>query len=63
MEKHMTTTVESLWTVDDVATYLRIPKKTLYYWRYRNYGPPSRRFGKYLRYDPGDVVAWARQHN
>ncbi|SNR79850.1 transcriptional regulator, AlpA family [Haloechinothrix alba] len=47
-----------LWTVEDVAEYLGIPVNTLYDWRTRNYGPPARRVGKYLRYRAEDVVAW-----
>lgn len=47
-----------LWTTDDVATYLRVPKKTLYEWRVKSYGPEGRRVGKYVRYDPEVVRAW-----
>lgn len=47
-----------LWTVEDVAAYLRIPPKTLYEWRLKRYGPEGRKVGKYLRYDPQDVRAW-----
>jgi len=50
--------MERLWTVDDVANYLGVPVKTLYQWRHRGYGPPSRRVGRYLRYRPDDVIAW-----
>jgi predicted DNA-binding transcriptional regulator AlpA len=48
-----------LWTVQDVAAYLRVPAKTIYTWRGKGYGPPARRMGKHLRYRPVDVVAWA----
>ena len=47
-----------LWTVEDVAAYLRVPPKTLYEWRMKKYGPEGRRVGKYLRYDPETVRAW-----
>lgn len=47
-----------LWTVDDVAEYLGVPKKTLYRWRTEGYGPAGRRIGKHLRYRSADVVAW-----
>jgi hypothetical protein len=31
---------------------------TLYQWRYHRYGPPGRRVGRYVRYDPEQVRAW-----
>jgi len=49
---------DPLWTVEDVAAYLRVPPKTLYEWRTKKYGPEGRRVGKYLRYDPEKVRAW-----
>jgi excisionase family DNA binding protein len=50
--------IEDTWTVDDVSKYLKVPKQTLYQWRTRGYGPEGHRVGKYIRYDPADVVAW-----
>ncbi|GAB3705975.1 hypothetical protein GCM10027598_07780 [Amycolatopsis oliviviridis] len=47
-----------LWTVDDVAAYLKVPVKTLYDWRTRDYGPKGKRVGKYLRYKAEEVIAW-----
>jgi predicted DNA-binding transcriptional regulator AlpA len=47
-----------LWTVEDVSTYLGVPVKTLYQWRYHGYGPNARRVGRYIRYLPADVVTW-----
>jgi excisionase family DNA binding protein len=49
-----------LWSVDDVAAYLRVPVETLYQWRKRRYGPPAARVGRHLRYDPAAVQAWFR---
>jgi hypothetical protein len=52
---------EALWTVDEVATYLRLPSaETLYTWRKRKYGPAAARVGRYLRYDPAEVRAWLK---
>ncbi|GAB3479401.1 helix-turn-helix transcriptional regulator [Amycolatopsis cihanbeyliensis] len=51
----------TLWTVDDVATYLGVPKNTLYQWRTKGYGPTGRRIGKHIRYRPQDVDAWVEQ--
>lgn len=49
---------ERLWTVDDVAAYLGVPKQTLYQWRTRHYGPAGCRIGKHVRYNPDDVKSW-----
>jgi DNA-binding transcriptional MerR regulator len=50
--------VVPLWTIDDVAAYLRVPLETVRAWRKRRTGPPARRCGKYLRFDPERVRAW-----
>ncbi|MDG4774077.1 helix-turn-helix domain-containing protein [Solwaraspora sp. WMMD792] len=53
-----TPTIEPLWTVQEVSTYLRVPQSTLYQWRYLRTGPRASRVGRHLRYDPADVRAW-----
>lgn len=50
--------MEPLWTVDDVAAYLRVPVKTLYQWKWQGEGPPVGKVGRALRYDPAEVRAW-----
>lgn len=50
--------MSKLWSIKEVADFLQVPVNTLYQWRTRNYGPPGRRVGKYVRYVPDDVVAW-----
>ena len=50
--------IAPLWTVNDVAEFLRVPVQTLYSWRTAGSGPPARRVGKYLRYRPNDVMRW-----
>lgn len=49
---------ERLWGAEDVAAFLGVPLRTVYQWRYTRYGPPGRRVGRYLRYDPAEVRAW-----
>lgn len=51
--------IDRLWTVDDVSTYLGVPVKTLYQWKWRGEGPPVRKIGRHLRYDPRAVQEWA----
>lgn len=50
--------IECLWTVEETALFLRVPKATLYQWRYLGIGPKAGRVGRHLRYDPAEVVAW-----
>lgn len=53
--------IESLWTVEEVAEFLRLPSvATLYRWRTMGTGPAAFRVGRYLRYDPETVRAWLR---
>lgn len=49
---------ESLWSVDQVAEFLNVPKWTVYAWASRAQGPRSYRIGRYRRYRPEDVRAW-----
>jgi len=49
---------DRLWTVDDVAEYLGVPRGTLYQWSSRGLGPTPRKVGRHLRYRPEDVEAW-----
>lgn len=53
--------IAPLWTVRDVAEFLRVPVQTLYSWRSTGYGPKARRIGKHLRYRPDDVMTWLDQ--
>lgn len=47
-----------LWTIDEVATYLGVPKQTVYTWRQTSYGPKGIRVGKHLRYRSTTVMQW-----
>jgi excisionase family DNA binding protein len=49
---------EPVWTADQVAAYLKVPKATLYRWRSDGSGPPARRVGRHLRYKSNEVVEW-----
>jgi hypothetical protein len=57
----MKLSIECLWTVEETAQFLRVPKATLYQWRYLGIGPRAARVGRWLRYHPDDVIAWFRQ--
>ena len=47
-----------LWTIDEVANYLGVPKQTVYCWRTSGYGPTGFRVGKHLRWRASTVIAW-----
>ena len=49
---------ERLWGIEDVAAFLAVPVETIRAWRKRNYGPPARKVGKHLRWDPARVREW-----
>ncbi|SDJ00515.1 DNA binding domain-containing protein, excisionase family [Actinokineospora alba] len=51
--------IDRLWTIEDVADYLRVPVETVRAWRKNGSGPPARKLGKHLRYDPAAVRRWA----
>ena len=54
---------EPLWTPTDVAAYLSVPVQTLYQWRRKRTGPPCRRVGRHLRYEPNAVRTWFAELN
>ena len=47
-------------TPDELAARLRVPKATLYQWRYRGEGPRAIKVGRHLRYRLADVERWER---
>ena len=49
---------DELLTPDEVAVYLRIPKSTLYAWRYHGEGPKAVRVGRHLRYPASELRKW-----
>lgn len=49
---------DRLWTLDEVATFLGVPKSSLYQMNWKGTGPRSYKVGRHRRYDPGDVREW-----
>lgn len=49
---------QELWDIDQVATYLGVPKQTIYGWRTTGYGPRGFRVGKHLRWHAATVIQW-----
>jgi excisionase family DNA binding protein len=52
---------QQFMTPDEVATLLRVPKGTLYGWRYKGIGPPASRVGRHLRYRREAVERWMHE--
>ena len=51
---------EKILTIHDVATFLRIPKSSVYK-LVREGGLPAFKVGKYLRFVAGEVQDWTEQ--
>ena len=50
-----------LVTLEDLAEYLGIPKRTIYAWRYRGIGPVGLKLGGHVRYRKSDVEEWLNE--
>src|SRR5262245_17900932 len=48
---------QKLWTVVEIAEYLRVEPRTVYVW-VREKGMPARKAGDELRFDPDEVERW-----
>ena len=57
-QHHAAAEASELWTIDEVADYLGVPKQTVYCWRTSGYGPAGFRVGKHLRWRASTVIAW-----
>lgn len=51
---------DRLLSAEDLASFLDVPIKTLYAWRYRGEGPIGFRVGRHIRYRWMDVERWIR---
>ncbi|HEX8865023.1 MAG TPA: helix-turn-helix domain-containing protein [Lentzea sp.] len=49
---------DRLGGVEDLSAFLEVSVHTIRGWRTKNYGPPARRVGKHLRWDPAKVRQW-----
>ncbi len=56
--------IDTMFTIDQAARYLAIPKTTLYTWRTRRvgFGPRAVKVGGSLRYRRADLDAWILSH-
>lgn len=49
---------QRLLTTAEVATWYRTSASTVRYWRSIGYGPPGRKVGRRVLYDPAEVDAF-----
>ncbi len=49
---------DRLWSAKEAAAFLGLPVATLHQWRYLGTGPRAYKVGRWLKYDPADIVAW-----
>lgn len=52
---------DPLLTVEEVATYLNVPKATVYGWNHDGTGPRFHRIGRHVRYRRSDLEQWIEQ--
>jgi len=60
MNAHDRVPVAPFLDVDEMAEFLRVPKKTLYHWVHRR-EIPFTKVGRHLRFIPVDVVEFFRR--
>ena len=53
---------DHLWTSQETANFLGIPKSTLYQLNYKGTGLAFYKVGKYRRFKPYEVMAWVNSH-
>lgn len=53
---------DHLWTSEETAKFLGIPKATLYQFNYKGTGSAFYKVGKYRRFKPSEVMAWVNSH-
>jgi excisionase family DNA binding protein len=47
-----------LWTLQELAEFLGVPKQSIYQMNWKGTGPRSFKVGRHRRYDPRDVRQW-----
>ncbi len=52
---------DRMWSRQETAEFLGVPVQTISVWRLSGRGPRASKVGRYLRYNPADVMAWLEQ--
>lgn len=53
---------QRLWSLQELADFLGVPRSTCYQWRHHGEGPRSIKVGRHVRYRPEDVETWLGDH-
>jgi len=53
----MNATVQNLWTIEELADFLKVKDSVVKYWLQTSY-IPFVKVGKHYRFDPNDIRAW-----
>ena len=54
----MVATTDRLMTREEAAEYLGVPVRTLRFWSETGTGPRRIKFGRHIRFDRADLLAW-----
>ena len=57
----MKSTVSELWTIQEVADFLKVKTSVVKYWLQTSY-IPFVKVGKHYRFDSNDIRAWMERH-
>lgn len=49
---------EALWSGEELARFLNLPRQTLYRWAHLGVGPAPRKIGRHTRYVPAECRRW-----
>lgn len=49
---------DRLWTIEELAMFLGVPRQTIYRWNHTGDGPPPLKVGRHCRYRRLDVERW-----
>ena len=53
---------DRLLDIDQLATYIGVPRQTIYRWRMEGKGPRASKLGRHLRYRRADIDEWIQDH-
>jgi excisionase family DNA binding protein len=52
---------DRLLDIDELATYIGVPRQTIYRWRMEGRGPRASKLGRHLRDGRQDIDDWIRE--
>lgn len=52
---------KNLLTTEELAAVLKVPVKTIEYWRYKFQNMPAKKMGRHVRYVLADILKWQQK--